>query len=482
MIDKKPSTMKSTMNKSVKELIFASLNSIAYIRNAFHDDVFTDYQFQSDTNVLTLKRVERGRSKRSDEFIDIIEEGVFRAIDNKLISGLQLAFSLDNLSDLLEVYLFEFDYRQGNIGLQGFGAPFNLTSKSMYKLIRKLIIITQTFNPLPRACCISIKLLFKENYPSSFQPKGFKNDYLNRINFFGDNDFNHLGNAVFGEEEIGLRVISNVGKDIYKGEDIDPFSLINNDEERFSSFFHKLTFPESMESDLVRIKNEVEQFMNKFISDSIDPEHEEILSCECGLTHQYLDGDVFKCQECGNLLHMSCYAQSRGNFIPIKCISCRHQLMELEDILKLRAIYKIVSTKGVSLNEVVDLDDELTISIINFLFKTNNFLTTSEFTFENDSDSYNCINTITPPSNKFIDNKGLQLERGKTYNFIFAPIGCKYFDIRFLKITEFIKSEDHRTIDKFHQFVNVKFNSSRIVSHESYLASQTIDSEVESTF
>lgn len=472
--------MKNSLVKAIKELLLASFYSITYIRNVFDDDVFTDYQFESD-KPLTLKKIIRGKSLRSDHFIRVIEEGVFSSIDNNLISGLQIGFSLEDSPILQEVYLFEFDYKQGYISIQSVDTLMNVTKNDMHKLIRKLIIITQTFNPLLLQTSISIKLLFKENYPSGFQPKLFEDasNEFNEILFDGVDDFQYLGNVAFEEDMVGVRAISNVGKVVHERSiKINPFSLLTNHEEDYLGFFDEICFPPDMQSDINRIKNDIKRYSSdNFIPESIDPENEEIIGCECGLTHQSLDGDVFKCQECGNLIHMFCYAMSRGNFIPIPCITCRHQLMELEDLLKLRGLYKILFTKGVSLNSVVDLNDEATVSIINFLFKTNNFLTTSEFTLEDGG----WVSSLTPPSDKFIDNKGVKLHEGELCNFIFAPTGSKYFDINFTPVTEFLNSEDQFTIDKFHQLIDIAHNSSGITSQESYLVSKSLGTQVDSS-
>lgn len=198
--------------ESVQYLLEASVGVITYIRGIFPDDAFEEdflsYRNKNQQQVakqgVRLMRLKRNQ-KDTCKVLDILKLGVFDALKRGHLKALLLYIFLDpkNPSDIYEKYDFRFSFSpkgQQNLNIinqkGAIIADYSLEpqtpqalKKQLQKLLRQLIVATQSLDSLPGNLSIdtasnanikggpkylSMKLLFNDGCPESYQPPMFK--------------------------------------------------------------------------------------------------------------------------------------------------------------------------------------------------------------------------------------------------------------------------------------------------------------------
>ncbi|KAF8821497.1 HORMA domain-containing protein [Cardiosporidium cionae] len=204
----------------LKNTIRIGISSIAYLRNLFEEDVFDE----ASVSGLTLKQLKPSQPE-ANMILNWLNTGVFDAMELHYLR--LLVFGIHGLDDnLIECYHFSFKYSDEQSEVVMSLRRSSEHSKTMlvgespriacskddareqsvqvslefsifqclghadvtfpFKLLKSLILLTQSFGPLPECRYISMKLwYYDEKIPDGYEPKGFRavsEDELIRFN------------------------------------------------------------------------------------------------------------------------------------------------------------------------------------------------------------------------------------------------------------------------------------------------------------
>ncbi|ETV71942.1 hypothetical protein H257_12773 [Aphanomyces astaci] len=185
-----PGNSKITETQSlnvIKNLIRVSISEICYLRNLFPDEVFKERVY-ADMQIKCLAPQENSRDQSMQDAYSItewLEAGAFDAMEKKYL--LQLEFCIYALGknktpqNLLECYTYKIkETSNGSTFSTSFTGTQNIDSHpekvktQAVQMIRNLVSITNTLEPLPKSRYITMKLSYNDLCPSGWQPKYFK--------------------------------------------------------------------------------------------------------------------------------------------------------------------------------------------------------------------------------------------------------------------------------------------------------------------
>lgn len=174
----------------MRNLVSASVSSIAYLRNLFDEDSFVDCEL----NRLQIKKLKRSKSPEADQLLNWIEQGVYEALEKKYLHTLIFGIygKPEAPDSLTESFTFKFYYDEDdNACFSGLEMVHSKSSNqnadtkhalnvkrdisaAAMSLFRTLIILNQTLKPLQKPCYLTMKLYYHPNTPKDFEPKCFK--------------------------------------------------------------------------------------------------------------------------------------------------------------------------------------------------------------------------------------------------------------------------------------------------------------------
>ncbi|KAI8610236.1 DNA-binding protein [Chytriomyces sp. MP71] len=176
-----------------QNLLRSSIATISYLRGLFPEDHFDDSRF----NGMGLKRMKRGASPRMDALVESLESGCFDALQKGYLRKIVFsvhhgasAINEDNKENnvsgacaegaLIESYEFEFKYPSTHEVTMTItaGDKSKATSKAISKkesvkamadLLRRIIILTQTLQPLPDNAEFTTRIYYYGLFRYSFR-------------------------------------------------------------------------------------------------------------------------------------------------------------------------------------------------------------------------------------------------------------------------------------------------------------------------
>jgi len=164
----------------VKKLLTVSLSNIAWLRSMFPEEVYADKSL-GGLKVKTLK--EKTDNKEAQTLTKWLI-GAFDAIERSYLREMTFIIYLDehNPEDVHEKYTFHFKY-------EGHGeASFSMSKldennkktemsnirESTRSLLRNIIAMTNSLDPLPKSAYLAIKLAYYDDVtPMEYEPEGF---------------------------------------------------------------------------------------------------------------------------------------------------------------------------------------------------------------------------------------------------------------------------------------------------------------------
>ena len=183
---KEETTIKTTISndqsqKLVQTMMTMCFGCLAFLRGLFPDDNFVDQKFvpekcnrdydRGNASSIRIKTLVRNKSEEADLFLDWLEKGVFQSLKLGYLKAISLGIFVDENepNNLLETYLFSFDYQEQNIILNINGQVDQISlldsRKMVQQLMRRFIIITQSLDPLPEKRFLTMRLMFNDNAP-----------------------------------------------------------------------------------------------------------------------------------------------------------------------------------------------------------------------------------------------------------------------------------------------------------------------------
>lgn len=167
-----------------KRILAIAVSSIAYIRQLFPDDSFSERTIDG-MKVKILKNDEN--TKMLIEWM----AGVYDAVEKEYLKRLVFAVSYKEQEaerDIVETYTFTFTYPKDGVStdvhLSKDGHPIQTTQlsaedtkKSAQKFIRNLFSLVSTFDTIKSTLSITMRLTYYEDRrPEEYQPPGFEPD------------------------------------------------------------------------------------------------------------------------------------------------------------------------------------------------------------------------------------------------------------------------------------------------------------------
>lgn len=453
----------------VKDLLSISLNCITFLRNVFSDENYIDKKFicserpDVKSSFVKTKHIVAGISKEADMFINWIECGVNNSLGLQYLLALQFAIYIDEdqPEKLSETYIFKFDYINGNI-LFGVNddekcepLPELSAREKVQQLIKRLIVLTQTFGPLPEKKHISVRLLFNEKCPKNYQPSFFK-DASNlespTITVDAENSRNDIGTLNTGHDYVNIKILSNVGINITSPTNVDPFDMIEYGSESHSS--HKesqIEFPKSNNS----------LSLNKYLfSNKPDNIHSTQLvppsqlygsakfkvTCECNcwgsssrIKLSMKGFAILACHTCLRQAHSCCYGLNLSTSIKksvstFKCYSCLLNADTLDEdlilLMRLRYLWKYMSCYDIPglfdfyyevFNLSNNIDDDVVRKMLNKLFHDKILMVLDQPVMVRGNKNAMGTGYLTSSIDMLEDNIGNSLLKGRTYSIAFTP-------------------------------------------------------------
>lgn len=453
----------------VKDLVSISLSCITFLRNIFGDENYVDKKFICSENpnikssFVKTKHLVAGISKEADLFKNWIECGVNNAISLQYLQALQFGIYIDENQPekLSETYIFKFDYNNGNIS---FGINdeekceplLELTAREkVQQLIKRLIVLTQTFGPLPEKKHISVRLLFNEKCPKDYQPSFFKDASdleFPTITVDVGNSNNNIGTLDTGHDNVNIKILTNVGIQIKNPINLDPFDMIeDNDNYDPHKFENQIQFPKANNS----------LSLNKYLfSNKPDNIHSTQLvppsqlyysgnfklTCECKCWASALriklsmkGFAILTCRTCQRQVHSCCYGMNHSK--PIKksvhtfeCYSCMLSTDSLDKdlilLMRLRYLWKYMSCYDIPVlldlfyeifSLEINADDDVVRKMLNKLFHDKILMVLDKPVLVRGNKNAMGTGYLTPTIDMLVDNKGNSLVKNHTYNIAFTP-------------------------------------------------------------
>ncbi|XP_050690732.1 uncharacterized protein LOC126982597 [Eriocheir sinensis] len=160
----------------VKKLLIVGLSSITYLRTIFPESSYHEQHLDG----LKLKVLRDNTNCRTSNTMVSWMRGCCEAIEKRYLR--QLIFAIlnkDNLQEAHETYTYKFRYTDAGTVISGPGTPdsamlSNETRQATEKMLRTIILLTQTMGPLPKSICLSIKLGYYDDVtPKDYEPPSF---------------------------------------------------------------------------------------------------------------------------------------------------------------------------------------------------------------------------------------------------------------------------------------------------------------------
>ncbi|EJU00794.1 DNA-binding protein [Dacryopinax primogenitus] len=214
--------------QTVKQLLSAWFNCIAWIRNLLPADHFVDGSITNDplsqshntsslsrSNRVQLKTVKRGHSGAGDRLLDYLENGIFDALEKQYLRSFMFVVYLDpnDPNNIIESFTFSFTYhtipgtntvvpimnglhsdkehiliaRRSN-ALQavtkGKVPTLREVRESVQTLVKRLIMMTQSMDELPPQRYVTFKLFYVDGTPDDYEPPFFRAADAEKDRFF----------------------------------------------------------------------------------------------------------------------------------------------------------------------------------------------------------------------------------------------------------------------------------------------------------
>ncbi|XP_057290313.1 HORMA domain-containing protein 1-like [Hydractinia symbiolongicarpus] len=179
----------------VKKLLAVAVSSISYLRALFPENAFGDRCLE-DVNLKILRD-----DSTCPEACRVIQwiRGCFDALEKKYLRAVLVGIYEDpeDPDTVIEQYSFKFAYGDGG-GVDIYRNGTRITNaksdketkKATIRLLRTIVLLSQTLNPLPDDVMMTMKLLYYDEVtPEDYNPPGFK-DYNCDSFFFKDEPIN----------------------------------------------------------------------------------------------------------------------------------------------------------------------------------------------------------------------------------------------------------------------------------------------------
>ncbi|XP_048728230.2 HORMA domain-containing protein 1-like [Ostrea edulis] len=199
----------------VKKLLAVAVSNIAYLRALFPEHAFGDRSIE-DLHLKTLR--DDSACPGVCKFIQYMK-GCFDALDKKYLKVLIMGLYRDpeNPETLIESYTFKFSYAD-ETGVDIYRNDKIISSandageikKATIRLLRTIVVLTQTMNAIPEDAMLTMKLLYYDDVtPAEYEPPGFKPSTLTDFKYEEEPVTINVGDVATPFHRIKMRVKTN---------------------------------------------------------------------------------------------------------------------------------------------------------------------------------------------------------------------------------------------------------------------------------
>ncbi|KAI5956116.1 hypothetical protein CANMA_004563 [Candida margitis] len=408
----------------IHELISVSIYCVTFLRDVFEENNYIDTKYYNeryprpDSNYIRTKRLRRGVTNFADSIIKCVDEGIKDSIEKEYLKAVSFAIQLPNDCGftVCENYLFGIDYltNQVSFSINNMETEIEMLDydqiiSQIQGMIKRLIVLTQTFDVLPRKKSVLIKLLFNDSCPPDYQPPHFEDATdlpPTTIKVNKETGVNDLGSVNTGNNQVKLSILI-ADKDGVNSTDIDPFEFFNNSND-------------SIIGDVPASSLHLDSFLETSKNETAAPT-------------QYLSHISPTCQKCDTKLNVVEYGYSKPLKRPLTCIKCMFGSEIDKDLLVLQKIrllwdylclHEFPSTNSLlALTNLTLNDGDILRRVLNNLFQENVLVVTKEGQFESGTVNYHIgSGEFAPIVEGIIDNYGTPMVKNRRYFVIFVPV------------------------------------------------------------
>lgn len=305
-------------------------------------------------------------SKESDTVLSWLNTSISDAIHKKYLAAIDLSISLTpDSTNVTESYFFQIKYNDATgesvvLSDDVVLSPTQLSKMHVFKMMKKLILLTQSLAPLPTNRYLHMRLLFNDSTPKDYTPEHFvdcSNEKAARLSVpvkLVDELKADCGVVNSVHHTVSSKFISLCNlekKDLVDDVvDVDVFDLFKDDEEEDDV---------KEEDDIntnININTQVSQ-VTKDLYDMLKNYNHEIhdgetqvadsltdtnINCTCGSTMYLPYSSTTQCNTCFNNMHKVCYALNENN--NFTCYNCANDSTVSEhDMQILFCIRKLIA-------------------------------------------------------------------------------------------------------------------------------------------
>lgn len=407
----------------IHELISVSIYCVTFLRDVFEESNYIDTKYYNeryprpDANYIRTKRLRRGVTKFADLIIKCVDEGIKDSIEKGYLKAVLFAIQLPNNSEhtVCENYLFGINYLTNQVLLSVNNKETELEVieydqiiSQIQGMIRRLIVMTQSFDMLPREKTVLIKLLFNDSCPKEYQPPYFEDATDSPpITIKVDKQFgiNDLGSVNTGRNQVRLSVLV-ADKNGVNSTNVDPFDVFTDSDESIG--------------DVPASSLHLDSFLNTEKNETAAPT-------------QSVSHISPNCQKCRTKLNLVEYGYDKPLKRPITCTKCMFGSDIDQDLIilqKIRLLWDYLCrhefpsiTQLLALTSLTLSDANILKGIFNNLFQENVLIVSKEGQFESGTIDYRIgSGEFLPIVDGIIDNYGTPLVKNRRYFVIFVPV------------------------------------------------------------
>ncbi|KAG5416751.1 hypothetical protein I9W82_005715 [Candida metapsilosis] len=407
----------------IHELISVSIYCVTFLRDVFEENNYIDTKYYNeryprpDANYIRTKRLRPGVTTFADSIIKCVDEGIKDSIEKEYLKAVSFAIQIptNGKYTVCESYLFGINYstNQVSLSVNNNAERFEVIEydeiiSQIQGMIRRLIVMTQSFDMLPREKTISIKLLFNDSCPSDYQPPHFEDATdlpPTTIKVDKQCGMNDLGLVNTGSNQIKLSVLVADKKGV-NATDVDPFDVYNDLDNSIgdvpASSLH-------LDSFLATEKNET------------------------AVPTQFVSYIAPNCQKCHTELNIVEYGYNKPLKRPITCTRCMFGFDIDPDLIVLQKIrllwdylcrHEFPSTNDLLKLTSLSMDDaDILRGVLNNLFQENVLVISTKGQFDSGTVDYRIgAGEFIPIVDGIIDNYGTPLVKNRCYFVMFVPV------------------------------------------------------------
>ncbi|KAI5966665.1 hypothetical protein KGF57_000629 [Candida theae] len=412
----------------IHELISVSIYCVTFLRDVFEENNYIDTKYYNeryprpDANYIRTKRLRPGVTRYADSIIKSVDEGIKDSIEKGYLKAVSFAIQIPENSklDVCESYLFGVNYTTNRVSLSVDDremefevVEYDQIISQIQGMVRRLIVMTQSFDVLPREKTILIKLLFNDSCPKDYQPPHFEDATdlpPTTIKIDKQRGINDLGSINTGKNEVKLSVLV-ANKNGANSTHVDPFDVLDNSDDPLG--------------DVPASSLHLDSFLNTDKN-------------ETAATTQHVSHISPTCQKCHTEVNIVEYGYNRPLKRPIICTKCMFGLEIDPDLIvlqKIRLLWDYLyhhefpnTAELLKLSNLTVENIDIIARALNNMFQEGVLVVCKEGQFDSGTAKYRIgSGEFSPMVDGIVDNYGTPLVKGRHYFVMFAPKLCEKY-------------------------------------------------------